>query len=173
MFAMGEVDLVFGDKNLTVTYPNRTQDIYDVATTGGNALILKKNNETINVVSDTLAYLKHTIGMGLSTFGPGKEAPDSFRQAIVSDHAHSSVFWKCKDWNANTTCDFKQTPSEVKETKALAPFDQDACNKYENCHDCISAQEAGDLNCGWCLGGTLNYEKIGNTTFKCGGYKKG
>lgn len=40
MFDMGELDLVFGDKNLTVKYPNRTQTIYDVATTGGGSLIL-------------------------------------------------------------------------------------------------------------------------------------
>lgn len=47
---MGEIDLVFGDKNLTVKYPNRTQDVYDVATTGGSSLILQKGNETIKVV---------------------------------------------------------------------------------------------------------------------------
>jgi len=60
MFDMGEIDLVFGDKNLTVKYPNRTQDIYDVATTGGNSLVLQKGNSTIRVVHNILAYLKHT-----------------------------------------------------------------------------------------------------------------
>jgi hypothetical protein len=60
MFDMGEIDLIFGDKNLTVKYPNRTQDIYDVATTGGSVLILQKGNETIRVAHNVLAYLKHT-----------------------------------------------------------------------------------------------------------------
>ena len=60
MFDMGEIDLIFGDKNLTVKYPNRTQDIYDVATTGGNSLVLQKGNSTIRVVHNILAYLKHT-----------------------------------------------------------------------------------------------------------------
>jgi hypothetical protein len=57
---MGEIDLVFGDKNLTVKYPNRTQEIYDVATIGGSSLILQKGNHTIKVVHNVLAYLKHT-----------------------------------------------------------------------------------------------------------------
>jgi hypothetical protein len=60
MFDMGEIDLVFGDKNLTVKYPNRTQVIYDVATTGGDSLILQKGNSTIRVIHNILAYLKHT-----------------------------------------------------------------------------------------------------------------
>jgi len=59
-FDMGEIDLVFGDKNLTVKYPNRTQEIYDVATIGGSSLILQKGNHTIKVVHNVLAYLKHT-----------------------------------------------------------------------------------------------------------------
>jgi hypothetical protein len=79
-FDMGEFDLIFGDKNLTVKYPNRTQEIYDVATTGGSTLILQKGNHTINIVHNVLAYLKHTQAMGLSTFGEDKPAPDSFRR---------------------------------------------------------------------------------------------
>ena len=59
-FDMGEIDLIFGDKNLTVKYPNRTQNVYDVATTGGSSLILQKGNATIKVVHNVLAYLKHT-----------------------------------------------------------------------------------------------------------------
>jgi len=31
---MGEIDMIFGDKNLTIIYPNKTQDVYDVSTTG-------------------------------------------------------------------------------------------------------------------------------------------
>jgi len=41
-FDMGEIDLVFGDKNLTVIYPNRTQNIYDVATTEVAFLFFKR-----------------------------------------------------------------------------------------------------------------------------------
>lgn len=33
IFDMGEFDLIFGNNNLTVVYPNRTQIIYDVWTT--------------------------------------------------------------------------------------------------------------------------------------------
>jgi len=32
---MGEIDMIFGAKNLTIVYPNKTQDVYDVSTTGG------------------------------------------------------------------------------------------------------------------------------------------
>jgi len=60
IFDMGEIDMIFGDKNLTVKYPNRTQDIYDVSSTGGDAFVLTKDNQTIRVVHNILAYLKHT-----------------------------------------------------------------------------------------------------------------
>jgi len=82
IFDMGEIDLIFAEKNLTVKYPNRTQDIYDVSSIGGDAFILHKGNETIRVVHNILAYLKHTISAGLSTFGPGRPAPDSFRNGM-------------------------------------------------------------------------------------------
>jgi hypothetical protein len=70
-FDMGEIDMIFGDKNLTVAYPNKTQDIYDVSTAGGGSMILTKDNVTINVAINELANLKHTISMGLATYGPG------------------------------------------------------------------------------------------------------
>lgn len=38
-FMLGEFDLIFGDANLTVLFPNKTQKIFDVATTP-NYLIL-------------------------------------------------------------------------------------------------------------------------------------
>jgi len=44
MFDMGEIDMKFGDSNLTVTYPNKTQDIYDVSTTGFGKITLKKGD---------------------------------------------------------------------------------------------------------------------------------
>jgi hypothetical protein len=31
---MGEIDMIFGEKNLTIVYPNKTQDVYDVSTAG-------------------------------------------------------------------------------------------------------------------------------------------
>lgn len=105
---MGEIDLIFGDKNLTVKYPNRTQDIYDVATTGGSTLILQKGGHTIKVVHNVLAYLKHTTAAGLSTFGPDQEAPDSFRRGMESTKALDLIMWKCNSWGGKGTCDFKQ-----------------------------------------------------------------
>jgi hypothetical protein len=104
---MGEIDLIFGDKNLTVKYPNRTQDIYDVATTGGSTLILQKGNHTIKVVHNVLAYLKHTQAAGLSTFGPEQDAPDSFRRGMESEKALDLIMWKCNSWGGKGTCDFK------------------------------------------------------------------
>lgn len=57
---MGEMDMEFDNKNLTVIYPNGTQDVYDVATDGGASLILQKGGNVIRVVYNNLAYLKHT-----------------------------------------------------------------------------------------------------------------
>jgi len=173
MFDMGEIDLVFGDKNLTVKYPNRTQDVYDVATTGGNSLILQKGNETIKVVNNILAYLKHTTAMGLSTYGPGKDAPDSFRVGMQSDDALSLTMWKCNSWAGNGTCTFKSVDQPVPAVEPkLKGKASDKCNEYGDCHSCIAAS-AGDVSCGWCLGGTLSYEGIGKTPYKCGGFAAG
>lgn len=97
-FDMGEIDMIFGDKNLTVKYPNRTQDIYDVASTGGSTFSLTKANHTIKVVHNVLAYLKHTQAAGLSTFGPDLDAPDSFRRGMESDKALDLIMWKCNSW---------------------------------------------------------------------------
>ena len=41
-FDMGEFDLEFNDKSLTVKYPNLKQDVYDVSTVSGNDFILHK-----------------------------------------------------------------------------------------------------------------------------------
>lgn len=169
MFDMGEIDLIFGDQNLTVKYPNRTQDVYDVSTTGGNALVLQKGNDTIKVVHNVLAYLKHTTAMGLSTYGPGKEAPDSFKTGMSSDKALSLAMWKCNSWAGQGKCDFSNVTLAEPEPIVPVGRDSDKCNEYGDCHSCIAASE-GDVNCGWCLGGTLSYEGVGKTPYKCGGF---
>jgi len=33
-FDMGEFDMHFGDSNMTLTWPNKTQQVFDVASTG-------------------------------------------------------------------------------------------------------------------------------------------
>lgn len=114
-FDMGEIDLIFGDKNLTVKYPNRTQDIYDVATTGGSVLILQKGNETIRVAHNVLAYLKHTTAAGLSTFGPEQPAPDSFKSGMSTNKALDLVMWKCLSWGGSGTCNFSNKTQEIEE----------------------------------------------------------
>jgi len=142
-FDMGEIDLIFGDKNLTVKYPNRTQDIYDVATTGGSVLILQKGNETIRVVHNLLAYLKHTTAAGLSTYGPGKDAPDSFKTGMMGNMAEDLIMWKCNSWGGSGTCKFtdKNMTEEApkKEIAVVQDGETDGCNDYGDCHSCISA----------------------------------
>jgi len=178
-FDMGEIDMVFGDKNLTVKYPNRTQDIYDVATTGGSTLILQKGGQTIKVVHNTLAYLKHTQAMGLSTYGAGKEAPDAFQTGMRGNKALDLVMWKCNSWGGKGTCMFR---NKTKEEEPAPPAQDlvvlnntdgptDTCNTFGDCHTCIGEHEG--VRCGWCLGGTLSYRGVGKTVFKCGGFKAG
>jgi hypothetical protein len=180
-FDMGEIDLIFGDQNLTVKYPNRTQDVYDVATTGGSTLILQKGGHTIKVVHNLLAYLKHTTAAGLSTFGPDQDAPDSFRRGMETNKALDLIMWKCNTWGGSGTCKFRNDTKEeqlrlpaeevvaVDNTVLDAP--QDECNSFGDCHTCIGEHQG--VKCGWCLGGTLSYRGIGKTVFKCGGFKAG
>lgn len=182
-FDMGEVDMIFGDKNLTVKYPNRTQEIYDVATTGGSNLILQKGNETIKVVHNVLAYLTHTQAAGLSTFGAGDESPDSFRRGMESNRALNGIMWKCNSYGGKGTCDFSNTTPPKEGPNYGKPEDlivlnntvsdgpTDGCNNFGDCHSCIGEHEG--VRCGWCLGGTLSYRGVGKTPFKCGGFKAG
>lgn len=86
------------------------------------------------------------------------------------------TMWKCQDTGIVKKCSFNSTIDQVNHHKLAfsGPVpDQDACNKFNSCHTCINASTPTGVECGWCLGGTLNYDKIGNTTFKCGGFKAG
>jgi hypothetical protein len=180
---MGEIDLVFGDKNLTVKYPNRTQDVYDVATTGGSTLILQRGNHTVKVVHNVLAYLKHTQAAGLSTYGYDQDAPDSFKMGMQSDKALDLIMWKCNSWGGSGTCKFSNktkeapkelpTPEPAQDLVALTDTDGpvDQCNSFGDCHTCIGEHQG--VRCGWCLGGTLSYRGVGKTVYKCGGFKAG
>jgi hypothetical protein len=117
--------------------------------------------------------------MGLSTFGPNNDAPASFHEGFITERAESLIMWKCNSFGAgDAKCSFNKTAAlnthrELQAVQGLAPFDQDGCNKYPTCHTCINATTPDGLQCGWCLGGTLDYKDVGNTTFKCGGYKEG
>jgi len=77
-FDMGEFDLIFGNNNLTILYPNRTQVIYSVSTTTPGKFIISREGKNITVVYSTLKNLKHTIAMGLSTYGK-EDSPESFK----------------------------------------------------------------------------------------------
>lgn len=96
VFDMGEIDMKFGMNNLTVTYPNRTRDIYDVWTSGPSKFHLSKDGKNYTVVYQTLKSLKHTTAMGLSTMGA--TAPPSFKDGMDSNNAESLVMWKCNSW---------------------------------------------------------------------------
>jgi len=176
IFDMGEFDLIFGDKNLTMVYPNRTQVIYDVWTTTPGTFILERDGKNVTVVYSTLKNLKHTIALGLSTFGK-EDAPESFKQGMNSDQASSMVMWKCNAWGADK-CKFDhvnmELPTPKRNLKSIgkAAFGNDDCNKFADCHLCITATEKG-IRCGWCLGATLDYKGIGKTSYKCGGFQAG
>jgi len=110
--------------------------------------------------------------MGLSTFG--HTAPESFKQGMISVKAESVVMWKCSSYG-NKTCNFNDDSESLRRqlTAVGAPaFGNDDCNKYADCHKCITATE-GNVKCGWCLGDTLNYKGIGKTSYKCGGFQAG
>lgn len=63
-------------------------------------MVLTKGNVTIKVATTVLAYLKHTLAMGFTTYGPGVEAPDSFKAGMQSDKAESMTMWRCNSWGA-------------------------------------------------------------------------
>jgi len=177
IFDMGEFDMVFGNNNLTVIYPNRTQVIYDVYTTNPGKFIISKDGKNVTVVYSTLKNLKHTIALGLSTYGT-VDSPESFRQGMNSDKADNAVMWKCNAWGGDK-CKFDVLNMDTelvgkRNLKAVgkAQFGNDDCNKFADCHACITAEEGG-IKCGWCLGDTLDYKGIGKTSYKCGGFQAG
>jgi len=108
---MGEFDWKFGDNNLTITYPDHTQDVWDVSTTTPGKFILTKGDKTVVFVYETLKYLKHTISVGLSSYG--KDAPESFKAGMNSNHANNFVLWKCTSW-AGKACKFDHAEAPPK-----------------------------------------------------------
>lgn len=108
-FDMGEFDMLFGDSNLTLTWPNRTQQIFDVATTGFVMRLTDVVSGAVyQVVTTEVASLKHTTAQAFSTKGAGKPAPDSFTGAMKDTESTAWVMWKCNG-NNKAQCDFSQT----------------------------------------------------------------
>ena len=164
---MGEFDMVFGDSNLTFIWPNKTSQVFDVATTGYYLKLTDSiSHKSFLAVSNQLGYLKHTIAQGFATKMSPDSAPYSFKDAMDDHESTAFVMWKCNGIN-KAQCDFSATTT-VEELRDVR--DQDACNHYPDCHSCITAHE-GDVKCGWCQGGNLTYKGAGLTKFKCGGYK--
>jgi len=74
---MGEVDAVFGEKDVTIKHADGKSEHFDVSTTEGDTFILHNEEKTINVVNSLVGNLKYTTAMGLSTYG-NATYPDSF-----------------------------------------------------------------------------------------------
>lgn len=96
---------------------------------------------------------------------------------MADSQSYASVFWKCSTGSSKDQCDFRNVglnldELDIEDPLSFAPNGGDACNKFPDCHSCITARE-GDIRCGWCQGGNLTYEDVGLTKFKCGGYTTG
>lgn len=60
-FEMGEYDMHFADSNMTLTMPDRSQKVFDTATTGYNLILTEPDTgDKYHVTANTLAYLKYT-----------------------------------------------------------------------------------------------------------------
>lgn len=60
-FVMGEFDMMFGDSNLTLRWPNQTQQIFDVATSGFSLRLTESTTGKVyQAINNEIAYLKHT-----------------------------------------------------------------------------------------------------------------
>lgn len=78
-FDMGEFDMKFGDSNMTLTWPNKTQQVFDVASTGFAMRLTEVTTGLVyQAISNQIATLKYTTANGFATMGAGKKAPDSF-----------------------------------------------------------------------------------------------
>jgi len=105
-FEMGEFDMMFGDSNLTLRWPNKTQQVFDVATSGfAMRLTDVSTGKVYQAINNEIAYLKYTDTMGFATKGAGKPAPDSFGGAMKDTESIAWVMWKCNGGNKDK-CDF-------------------------------------------------------------------
>lgn len=60
-FDMGEFDMLFGDSNLTLRWPNKTQQVFDVATTGFAIRLTDVATGLVyQAINNEVAYLKYT-----------------------------------------------------------------------------------------------------------------
>lgn len=73
-FVMGEFDMKFGNDNMTLTWPNKTQQLFDVATTGFALRFTDvTTGKVYKAINNEIASLKYTQAMGFATKGAGKE----------------------------------------------------------------------------------------------------
>ena len=115
-FMMGEFDMNFGDSNMTFTWPNKTQQLFDVATSGFSMRLTDVTTGAVyEVINNEIANLKYTLAMGFATKGPGKGAPDSFMGAMKDQDSTAFVFWKCRGAD-KTKCDFSDM-NEIEELR--------------------------------------------------------
>lgn len=59
-FVMGEFDMHFADKNMTFTWPNLTQQVFDVATSGYALRLTDSDGGIYDVINNEIASLKYT-----------------------------------------------------------------------------------------------------------------
>ena len=93
-FVMGEFDMHFGDANMTFTWPNLTQQVFDVATSGYAIRLTDSDGGVYDVINNEIASLKYTQAMGFATKGKGKGAPDSFIGAMKDTESTAFVYWR-------------------------------------------------------------------------------
>lgn len=76
-FDMGEVDFLFGEKDVTMTDAHGKASKFDVSVTQGDTFILTNGDNKVSYLNSLVGNLKYTTVMGITTFG-NDTLPDSF-----------------------------------------------------------------------------------------------
>jgi hypothetical protein len=152
--------------------------------------------QTLNALRVELNNGPETFTMALCFGGWNQPAPDSMSAAlngVGGDHVH--VLSTCNAWKSKV-CQFQPADAQTvlaryrapqkplllgapkKPVAAPAPAVMrrnadpvDPCNVFSSCTECL-AEHFGDIECGWCMGGTINYNGSASS-FRCGGFQQG
>jgi len=174
-FNMGEWDFSFHGKNrVTIRGPDDKAVEAEVTSTGPGTMTFVMNGQSLSFAVGEVRQGDEVNTITLATNGAGQPAPASASESMGKPNGRVYVLSSCNAWSSK--CDFssvaKQAQADLLELFGDLMATNDPCNKYPTCHTCITAVEAG-VKCGWCMGGFLNYNQTGMTTFHCGGYQNG
>jgi hypothetical protein len=187
-FVFGEYDLNFSVSTLVARMPDGSFATANVHVNGAMFVTWTSGpnaGQTQAGIVQGASDGPETSSELIALAAPGQPAPTDMHDAMLS--ANVFVMTRCNSWKS-AVCNFSSVfpPSAVaragrpplpwppsRHPRLRRATTADPCNAYLNCTECI-AVKTPDLQCGWCLGGSIIYNtSVVPSEYKCAGFQAG